>query len=565
MNVQFDNICKYVHQCVDAYTMKNLSGLGLHGDELEGSRASLQDRAKNVRKSCSGDMGARESTKQMVKDYLLDIINVRGKGENDIEYYVNFDPDYADGWTMAEACFYKLNHPAQIQDYEAQTKRVEGKLVITQEKVGSLDSFFKYFKADAIRTKDIRKYYTENVYPELTFSDKLNVLTQMVFAHNYGLGIIDTLNYQKSVIEEIQIGMSGVLQAPYDYRAYIDNTNADQFGNYAKDSVHVVVSGQTIALRFLSFGANRELERTIRNLIKDAGQGDLTELNPRVVTETVDGRRIAVARPPFQDAWGGLVRLSHSSVVKTLADWDKTCPINDIIALLVRSGANIAITGDMETGKTTLLRIFLSISDKSKNVRVIEKDSFELNPRKFIPGRNASSFRLTKEFDETMVSEYVRKTTGHIFSVGEVNSLPVSNIVVNLAKVAQQVLVTCHHISVRDLIKDFRNARIRDGFSNERLAEVEAAETINLDFHIEVIDGVRHVVSISEIIPDLEHEDGYTINQIFTRSTKNGTYTFVNHLSNQLMLKARHFMNSADYALLRDLNSKPLGVINGTI
>ena len=56
-----------------------------------------------------------------------------------------------------------------------------------------------------------------------------------------------------------------------------------------------------------------------------------------------------------------------------------------LLRQLVRSGRNIAITGEMASGKTTLFRACLAETRKDLNIRVIEADSFELNVRGFLP------------------------------------------------------------------------------------------------------------------------------------------------------------------------------------
>lgn len=570
----FRGLTQHILHEINQYTTMNLNGLGLSKQELENSKEQLQNIAVNIRKSCSGDLGARELTKEVIRDKLEEVIT-----EQNLDEYILFD-ESATPWTMFEAIVYRANHPISLERHfhMAEINSSQDKLsrqltrIVQREKTGSIRPFFDAFQSThSITGRDLEGYYSSH-RPYLDYSDKVRILTQMVFASIYGLGVIDTLNYQQDTIEEIHIGMAGVLNLSYDYRNVIRG-EMEQLGNHARDKIHVVVGGRTIALPFLSFGDNHELKRVIRNLVKDAGKGDLTEANPRIVADTVDGRRVTVARPPFQDSWGGLIRKFNNVSIRALDDWDRECEINGMLKLFVRSGANTAITGGMEIGKTAFLRACLRECDGGKNIRILEKDSFELNGRRYLPGANVSSFKISEQFTEEEVSSYVRKTTGHIFSVGEVNSLSVANITCNLAKVAPQVLWTSHHNTPAALVADFKNAKLANGFASERLAELEAAQAVNLCIRLALVDGVRRVVAVDEIVPEIKQmglpqttEEGlhhiqqqlnctsaYRINPIYRR-LRNGHYKRLGALSPALMEKAKGFMDTKDYLSLKEWN-----------
>lgn len=567
----FQDLKNYVIEDINRYTSMNLNGLGFSQQELNDKKTQIQEMVRGIRRSCSGDLGAREMTKEIIRDKIDEVVT-----EENLANYLLFD-EFAAPWTMFEAICYRAEHPFSVETAfsfreVSNDPLKQGTKITLGEKRGSIKPFFDAFPdANTISERDLRKYYeAHNLH--LDYSDKIRILTQMIFASGYGLGVIDTLNYQQDTIEEIHLGMAGVLNQPYDYRTRIRG-GISQLGNHAKDKVHVVVEGRTIALSFLSFTDNHELKRIVRNLIKDAGAGDITEANPYVKTDTVDGRRITVARPPFQDSWGGLIRKFDSVPVYTLKEWDRECQINEELRLFFRSGANIAVTGGMEAGKTTFLRGGLAETDPSKNVRVIEKDTFELNVRRYLPGRNASSFKIDDNTTESETLAYVRRTTGSIFAVGEVNSLEMANTVCNLAKVVPQVVWTSHHNKTSALIDDFKNAKLAHGFSSERLAELEAAGVVNLNIQIALIDGIRRIVSVEEVIPEMERmelpetiEEGldhiqkqlnstsvYRINPIYKR-TENGSYKRLGSLSDALMNKAKSFMNPEDFLELYEWN-----------
>lgn len=572
ISLNFDNLISYVREEINRYTSMNLNGLGFSQKELQNNKAQIQKIVTNIRKSCSGDLGAREMTKEIVKDKIDKIVN-----EQNLDDFILFD-EFATPWTMFEAICYRANHPLSLNNTfnfveKSNDPLKQGTKITFEGKRGSIRTFFQEFpNATTITERQLRNFYNDHNL-RLTYADKIRILTQMVFASCYGLGVIDTLNYQQDTIEEIHIGMAGVLNQSYDYRNIVYG-DTSQLGNHAKDKIHVVVEGRTIALPFLSFKDNHELKRVVRNLVKDASAGDLTQANPRIKTDTIDGRRITVARPPYQDSWGGLIRKFGNVSVKTIGDWDKESTITNDIRMLVRCGANIAITGEMETGKTTFLRGLLAETDQTKNIRVIEKDAFELDIRRYLPGRNASSFKIDDNFSEEDVLAFVRRTTGHIFTIGEVNSLELANILCTLAKVVPQVIWTSHHNKTSAIVDDFKNAKLKYGFSSERLAELEAASVVNINIKVGLVNGTRRVLEIDEVIPQLEAmplpsniEEGlsfiqkqmdktstYRVSPIFRRM-ENGKYIRLNLLSNSLMSKAKYFMSPEDYVAFCDWNS----------
>ena len=156
----------------------------------------------------------------------------------------------------------------------------------------------------------------------------------------------------------------------------------------------------------------------------------------------------------------------------------------------------------MEAGKTTLFRAALKEVKKEQNIRVIESGSFELNLRKYMNTWDVLALRVTEETPEQEVLSFVRKTTGHVFAVGEVNSLDMANLTINLSKIAQQVMFSAHYITTEEMVADFKNAKLCVGrYSNEKLAEMDAVKSLGFDVHIRSVDGRRYIQYINEVVP----------------------------------------------------------------
>ena len=492
--VQFSyaNLRQEIKRMMDEHTSADMRGMGLSKQDLQKQEEQRREEMRCLRTCCSGDFGAKEVVKEKIRTYLLR----KGVNEQTILYAIPFHrPEKMSGRELAESMI-------SVQDKGEDTGFI------------ALCDFCKAYieKRDHARKRyyeiseeDIRRTWTQASI-RLTFQQQLDVLTQLLFADEFGLGVIDVLNQQKGLIEEIHVGLSGLPRKVYNYKEELKGTQNGTDVIYSKDSIHVLIHGTTIRLSYLSFETNGELHRVLRNLIKNTTAGELTVNHPYVIVDTMDGRRVSVSRPPFSDGWSGIVRKFDSISTTDLSLLYGALPgakkVIETVRQLIRSGSNIAFTGEMEAGKTTLFRAALKEVKKEQNIRVIESGSFELNLRKYMNAWNVLALRVTEQTPEQEVLSFVRKTTGHVFAVGEVNSLDMANLTINLSKIAQQVMFSAHYITTEEMVADFKNAKLCVGrYSNEKLAEMDAVKSLGFDVHIRSVDGRRYIQYINEVVP----------------------------------------------------------------
>lgn len=497
--VSYEGICAEVKQRINQYIGINVAGMGLSRQMMHNQEEQRQIVAAGIRSCCGGDVGAREAVKELIRSYLS---KERGINVKTIGYLVPFQN--AEAMTerqLAETMIYVLD------------KEGDSGFLRLQEKFGLCN-----VKQDArgnevyeITKEEIRAIW-ELMQPELSYTDKLNIVTQMIYADTYGLGAVDILNWQQGLIEEIQIGLTGISGKAYNYKEELLKTENKLQKNYSKDSIHIMVSGNTIRLSYLSFGTEEEMQRVLRNLIKDSEAGELTVNKPQAVIEAPDGRRISIARPPMTDSWTGFIRKFDNRQKVTLKEWCEEMSqgeqIASILTGLVRCGAHLAFTGEMAAGKTTLFRACLAETRPDYNIRIIESESLELNPRQFLEERNTLAMRVTETMQEEEILAFARKTTGQIFGIGEVNSLTMANLTMNLVKIAQQVMFSAHYVTTEDMVIDFTNAKLCVGnYTNVTLAEMDAVRSLGFDIHIRKLHGKRYVQYINEIIPELSQNE----------------------------------------------------------
>ena len=492
------DVRKYINGMISA----NMVGMGLSKKTLknqEQQRIAVSGYVRN----CCDDEGAREALKELIRNYLS---RERGVNESTINYAIPFHNSKAmSARQMMETMLYHLG---------------EGK-DLGFEKLYVNYGWEEYAKSDEceIDEETVRRTWAM-LSPSLSFIECLNVLVQMIYADEFGKGVIDILAQQKESVEEVQFGLCGLPAKTYCYKDEV--LGAEENGRraeYSKDSIYTLVRGNILRLKFLSFETDDELQRVQNNLIKNSGAGELTVNNPLISIETPSGERISVSRPPATDAKTGFIRKFDAIRDTDMVRWCSSMKDGDLAAELVkqltRAGMHITVTGEMTSGKTTVVRAMFKEIKKGLTIRTVESESLELNLRRFLKGRNVLALRVTDSTPEEDILAFIRKTSGQVFCVGEITSAPMANLYTNLVKISQQLLASAHYVETEDMISDMVNAKLSiGGYTNERLAEMDVVRALQFDVHVAKRNGVRYIQRINEIVPDFDMESRFSDEEI---------------------------------------------------
>lgn len=523
-----------IHELLLGYTELTLPDKNLE-EELYKSQEEHRRIISNCIRNCSaGNYGARETVKELILMFLSENLHL---SREDLRRWVPFDePDKMSARQQMEALIYHFDKEEENRGFEKLCAR------------------FGWNKSGVVVSEDVLNSAYSVICPGFSAEDEKRVVAQLLFAGTVGLGVVDTLNQQNGYIEEIQIGMSGKAEQQYNYKEVYSGKREND--NFNRDGIHIMAKGCTIWLKALSFETEEELQRVLRNLIKGAGTGELTKNHPMMVADTADGRRISVSRPPMTDTWVGLIRkfdtVKDVSLEKLYEGYPEEKILPGLLRQLVRSGRNVAITGEMASGKTTLFRACLAETKRDMNIRVIEADSFELNVRGFLPGANSMTMRVTEKTPAEEVLAFARKTTGQIFAVGEINSAAVAAMAMDLSKIASQLFFSAHYVSTEHMIADFVNAKLCiGGYSEEILAELDVVRCLGFDIHLRVKQGKRYVQSINEVVPKRtrnpqEHRT-YEIRQIYQYDEEKEQGVLVNFPSEISYERAKQRLEKDEY------------------
>ncbi len=436
--------------------------------------AKETETAENLRNCCSGQIGARIAVKAEIASFLRE----KGIGSVSAAKYL----DYQDSYVI-------FNHLYKY--YEEQYGQRTFRFL-----------WDHFFRDEAVAVSEISKDMVSKAFTGISDIDKVrrDVLEELLYQRSAGMGAIDFLNWEKDSVEEIQLGLSGKAKGYYDFSRDFDQSDAESKEGFSHDSVHIIIEGKLIKLSFISFKNDGEVIRILRNLIRNTVAGELSAANPMVVTDTVDSRRISVCRPPVTDTWVGLIRKFDTVHFTTLEQLVADDDLRQLIRNIATSGKSIAVTGEMASGKTTLLRAILMEIGAKKSIRVIEAESFELNVREYLPHANSLTLRISKDQGEDEVIAFSKKTTGQVYAIGEVNSPAMAAVVISVSRIAGQVLFTAHYKQTEDMVSDFTGAQMmKEGYSDENAARKEAEKALGVDIHLVNINGVRSIAYINEV------------------------------------------------------------------
>jgi pilus assembly protein CpaF len=388
-----------------------------------------------------------------------------------------------------------------------------------------------------ITAEKIEEIY-ETIQPVLTETEQLDLLCDAVY-EGFGHGVIDRLRDCR--LDGVSGGVSGI---PEQFFRYGAGNVAGSEGMHSYDSIFVMLKGNTVRLSFFSFGSEQELRRVTKALLRYEAQGELSYYRPYMVNDMKDGSRVFACRPPFSESWAFFVRKFDSAEEKKpeeLIVGEGSEKIITALKYFVSGGLQIAITGPQGSGKTTLLKALVRYINPKYNLR-IEESVFELWMRKEFPYRNILTFRETESVDLAEGLDAFRKTDGNCLMMGEIGSIQVAALVIELSQVSEQQLFTHHAMSTEKLLGYFRNALLRTGmYTNEQMAANQVAEAFQIHVLCEKdLRGRRYIKEISEILPE-EGGKGSTL----YRYGGDG-YEAVNPLSEHLLQQLTEAMDKEE-------------------
>lgn len=523
-----------------------------------------QNKLRQCLKICAcGDVLARQYVKDFIADLLQRKLNIT---ESTINNVIPFDnEDKLTAIDKFEILMYLYEKKYGIEGFT---------MFVTENNLAAPQgegSAIRYVVVDA----DINRVYDEKHEDKenLTFYDKLSILTQRVYELSYGLGVIDTVRHNN--IDGCNVGTSGIPETMFmdeGLSKLVLSPTDSSLPLYSYNAIWVMYHGVLVHLRFLGFESQKELVRVCKRVYRYNNPGALDAAHPKIVNFTKDGCRITVARPPMSESWMFFLR-KFGSAPRTLQSsysYKGVEKLAELLNWIVLGNMNIAVTGGQGCGKTSFLKTLPGFMRATEALRVQEM-AFETELRKSYPYMNIATFAETPTVSAEEEIEFSRKSDGTASMFGEIAQASVAALAIQMGQVgAGQIYFTNHAISADDLVEYFRDSLIeKSGYTNEKLVEELVAKVINFDIHLVNIGGNRYLERITMIEPlvgteypedadDARREYYYrqTDRPVFRTLDimrfENDEFVYCNKLSGNMIAEIEHSLRDFEIPEFRD-------------
>lgn len=330
---------------------------------------------------------------------------------------------------------------------------------------------------------------------ELTYNEMLDVMAVLLFQKYKGYGCISTL--LSMPIDGLHYGTSGSIR-------YIIE------GNYDVDykdtnSVWVQINAEWVHFSFLDFYRVEEMMRVTNQITSFGISAPMTEKRPYKVVDGYDGSRRTAIRPPSGESWACFIRkfsLGKFDLAYLLdkPNYHNTNLVMELLYYLSRSAENFSVTGQQNTGKTTLLKSLIGYVDDT-NIRVLEM-SFELALREIYPFKDVLTVKPTDYVTSSELQDLLKKTDGAVSLAGEVAEDIVAARAIQFGRIGSARTMFSHHAKTDDdLIYGFTNSLVACGeYKSEETALDNVLDVIKHNVHAEIRDTNRYIGYVSEII-----------------------------------------------------------------
>lgn len=383
-------------------------------------------------------------------------------------------------------------------------------------------------RGDVLAQRQVKSMISKVLTEErLVDAGILMIVTEQIYKDNYGLGVIEDL-YNDDTISEIWVN--------------------------GCDSIWIDKGG--VKIRVDNKFQNDEDVKRVINLMIRFDKKNISPINPRVECRMADGSRITCMIPPTANRPYINIRKFNSFKIST-DNYLKSGTFNSEMAVylqkLVKGRANMIISGETNSGKTTLLKYLIDFIHPNYRLGVIESH-FELKLDTTYPERNVVCFEVHEEdpVNVSMKDLFVSmlRFSPDIIIVGEARSTEAEEMIKAMRRGHQGSIGTIHSSSPELAIADIMDMINEDG--KARNAEMLLKKVTNaVDIIIQLRrfeDGKRRITKISEIwaTPESELNFQYKIRDLWEwvvdySHPENGYFKQVNHASPELKNKLFYY------------------------
>jgi pilus assembly protein CpaF len=327
----------------------------------------------------------------------------------------------------------------------------------------------------------IKQYIKDILEREKVIVKDMNTseVVEKVYNILWGLGKIQDLYYDDE-IDEIRINPSG--------RVFVSRRGKNL--------------PTTIKL------SHKEVKNLIERLIPYTDRGStLNESSPKLELVRHDGMRITALCSPIVNGYGLAIRkhgniLLSAETLMQMKTMDDT--IWEILKILIKGRRNIIISGGVNSGKTTLLKLLIGEFSPNLSIRVLDLDN-ELHVSKLYPERDIWELEAHPEIDVDMNSLFISilRLTPDVIVVGEFRGIGEAREAIRACTRGHTGLATAHFSEPEEVVQGTAMMMLEEGMSldlhNARLRVAQAFQFV-VQMLSDTSRGIKKVVSITEIL-----------------------------------------------------------------
>lgn len=277
----------------------------------------------------------------------------------------------------------------------------------------------------------------------------------------------------------------------------------------APDRVYALKDLRLEPIAGVSFESDAHVMALVKRMLLHDRGASFDHSNPTVESMRRDGTRITATCPPVT----GCVTLTLRKHVQKVVPFEEMIARGvmdartaELLKLLVRGRANIAIIGGVGSGKTTLLRTLFGESDPRARVVVLETDR-ELHLSKNYPDRNIVEMEEHPEVRRTLKDLFrvVLRYTPTFIIVGEFRGEGEASEAVRACERGHDgSLTTAHFGSAAEFVAGTARLLLKEGLvlPQESLeALVATAFNVTVRMFGDPTRGVIRLEAVSELVP----------------------------------------------------------------
>lgn len=352
-------------------------------------------------------------------------------------------------------------------------------------------------KGDTMAKRQIKATIVKILSEEkLIDATLLSSIAEQIYKDNYGLSVIEELYNDPSISEIWVNGYDNIWIDRNGIKTKIPNT----------------------------FKSDEDVKRVI-NLMIRFDKKNISPTNPRVECRMADGSRLTCMIPPTASRPYINIRKFSSFKIST-ENYIKSKTFTEDIAkylqLLVKGRANIIISGETNSGKTTLLKYLIDYIDPKYRIGTIETH-FELKLDEAYPQRNIVCFEAHRDepVNVSMKDLFVSmlRFSPDIIIIGEARSTEAEEMIKAMRRGHQGSIGTIHSSSPELAIADIMDMINEDGKTrNSEMLLKKVTNAIDIIIQMRRFeDGSRKITKISEIwaTPESDIDFEYKIKDLW--------------------------------------------------